>query len=149
MLARRLEDTVRALIRSGVRYFGAGGARGFDTLAAETVLRLRKEYPHIRLILVLPCLSQTRGWREEEKRRYEAIKTAADKVRYISREYTPECMHRRNRHLVEYSGVCVCYLTHGGGTGYTVDYARRNHVPVINLAAEQKESSKETGWGDL
>ena len=39
---------------SGYLYFGAGGALGFDTLAAQTVLDLKKDYPQIKLILVLP-----------------------------------------------------------------------------------------------
>lgn len=48
-LSRELDAVVRALIGKGVRFFGAGGALGFDTLAAETVLRLRQIYPQIRL----------------------------------------------------------------------------------------------------
>lgn len=134
-IANDLERTLRDLIRGGVRYFGAGGALGFDTLAAQTVLKLRGEYPHIKLILVLPCLSQTRGWRHEDVMAYESIKEQANKVTYTSREYTRGCMHKRNRHLVDYSGTCVCYLAkRSGGTAYTVDYARRNGLRVINLA---------------
>ena len=133
-LARRLEATVEELIRAGVRYFGAGGALGFDTLAAQTILKLRTQYSQVKLILVLPCETQTRGWPEEDVRIYEEIKKAADKVRYTSVEYTRGCMHKRNRHLVDHSGVCVAYLTESrGGTAYTVDYARKNGVPVINL----------------
>ena len=60
MIADRLEQTIIRLIEKGVLYFGAGGALGFDTLAALTVLRLRKQYPQIKLILVLPCRDQTR-----------------------------------------------------------------------------------------
>lgn len=133
-LARRLEETVEDLIRAGVCYFGAGGALGFDTLAAQTVLKLRAQHSQVKLILVLPCETQTRGWPEEDVRIYEEIKKAADKVRYTSVEYTRGCMHKRNRHLVDHSGVCVAYLTESrGGTAYTVDYARKNGVPVINL----------------
>ena len=55
-ISKRLEDTLVKLIEQGYRYFGAGGALGFDTLAAQVVLRLRERYPQIRLILVLPCL---------------------------------------------------------------------------------------------
>ena len=60
-ISKRLEDTLLTLIEQGYCYFGAGGALGFDTLAAQAVLRLRERYPQIRLILVLPCLDQTRG----------------------------------------------------------------------------------------
>ena len=62
IVAERLKQTVEKLILNGYCYFGAGGALGFDTLAAECVLYLKKQYPQIKLILVLPCKTQTRGW---------------------------------------------------------------------------------------
>jgi len=133
-LAAQLEKTVRELIQTGIRFFGAGGALGFDTLAAETVLRLRGEFPHIRLILVLPCRDQTRGWPREDAARYERILTQADSVVYVDRQYTPGCMHKRNRRLVDHSSVCVAYCTRAtGGSAYTVDYARGQGVRVILL----------------
>ena len=134
-IAYQLERTVIMLIQAGIRFFGAGGARGFDTLAAQTILKLQRKYPHIRLILVLPCLSQTQGWRDEDIKVYESIKTAADKVTYTSEKYTQGCMHKRNRHLVDHSSICVCYLTEDrGGTAYTVNYAKKQGLKVINLA---------------
>ncbi|MGM9586528.1 MAG: SLOG family protein [Candidatus Limivicinus sp.] len=134
-IAYQLEQTVIMLIQAGIRFFGAGGARGFDTLAAQTILKLRRKYPHIKLILVLPCLSQTQGWRDEDIKVYESIKTAADKVTYTSEKYTQGCMHKRNRHLVDHSSICVCYLTEDrGGTAYTVNYAKKQGLKVINLA---------------
>lgn len=133
-LARQLRSTLIRLIKDEYIYFDAGGALGFDTLAAQTVLDLRAEHPQIKLILVLPCLSQTRGWSARDIEIYEDIKNKADKVVYTSQEYTKGCMHKRNRHLVDNSSVCVCYLTGStGGTAYTVDYARRNKLTVINL----------------
>ena len=133
-LTRQLKSTLIQLISDGYRYFGAGGALGYDTLAAQTVLELKTQYPDVKLILVLPCLSQTRGWSARDIEIYEDIENKADKVVYTSQEYTKGCMHKRNRHLVDNSGVCVCYLTEStGGTAYTVDYARKNQLTVINL----------------
>lgn len=134
-LAAKLEDTITGLIARGIRFYGAGGARGWDTLAAQIVLRLKERYPHIRLILVLPCLTQTKGWPAADVKEYERIKALADKVVYTSQEYTKGCMHRRNRHLVDHSSVCVCYLTKkGGGTAYTVQYAKKHSLEIINIA---------------
>ena len=79
-LEERVERAVLQLAKRGVRFFGAGGARGFDMLAEETVLRLKRTNPQIRLILVLPFRGQERYWREEEQRRYERIRRSADKV---------------------------------------------------------------------
>lgn len=134
-VAAKLEKTIINLIDRGIRFFGAGGALGFDTLAAQTVLRLKKKYPDIKLILVLPCLTQARGWPTEDVEEYERIKAQADKVIYTAQEYTKGCMHKRNRHLVDHSSVCVCYLTKdNGGTAYTVDYAEKRGLEIINLA---------------
>ncbi len=134
MVARRLRETIIKLIEDGYLYFGAGGALGFDTLAAQTVLELKTIYPQIKLILVLPCLSQTKGWSARDVEIYEDIKQKADKVVYTSQEYTKGCMHKRNRHLVDNSNTCICYLTEkSGGTAYTVDYARNNNLSIINL----------------
>lgn len=134
-LAKRLEDAVVSLIRSGYLYFGAGGALGFDTLCAKTVLRLRQSYPRIKLILVLPCVSQADRWPPEDVAVYHEIMRQADKVVYTSQEYTRDCMFKRNRHLVDYSSVCICYLEKAaGGTAYTVEYAKKRGLRIINLA---------------
>ena len=134
-ITRRLKDTITDLIGHGYLYFGAGGALGFDTLAAQTVLELKKTYPQIKLILVLPCETQTRGWESCDVATFEEIKAQADKVVYTSKEYTRGCMHKRNRHLVDNSSVCICYLTEKtGGTAYTVEYAKRKNLLVINVA---------------
>lgn len=134
-IAGQLERVIVSLYQRGVRFYGAGGALGFDCLAAQTVLRLRKSCPGMKLILVLPCLMQTRGWPAADVAEYERIKGLADKVVYTSQAYTVGCMHKRNRHLVDNSSVCVCYLTKdSGGTAYTVRYARERGLEVINLA---------------
>ena len=63
------------------------------------------------------------------------IKTQADKVVYTSQEYTSDCMFKRNRHLVNHSSLCICYLSrNSGGTAYTVDYSIRNNLKIENIA---------------
>ena len=134
-VTQRLRDAVIATIKDGYLYFGAGGALGFDTLAAQTVLNLKKDYQQIKLILVLPCKTQTRGWKQEDIEEYNRIMKAADKVVYTSQDYYNGCMHKRNRHLVDNSSLCICYLnSNTGGTAYTVDYAKSVGCRVSNIA---------------
>jgi uncharacterized phage-like protein YoqJ len=142
-IANRLERVISALYQKGIRYYGAGGALGFDALAARTVIRLRENCPGMKLILVLPCLTQTRGWRLEDVTEHERIKGQADKVVYMAQQYTPGCMHKRNRHLVDHSGVCVCYLTkESGGTAYTVRYAKEKGLEIVNVIQGEKYVSR-------
>lgn len=133
-ISQRLRKAIINLIDNGYCYFGAGGALGFDTLAAQTVLDLKKEYPNIKLILVLPCIAQTRGWKDDDIKIYERIKASADKYVYTSENYFNGCMQKRNRHLVDNSSACICYLTEEtGGTAYTVRYAKSKGLEIKNI----------------
>lgn len=137
-ISKRLEQALLFLIEQGDRYFCTGGALGFDTLAAQAVLHLRERYPQLRLILLLPCRSQTRGWPQADVDLYEEIKRRANQVIYVSDGYFRGCMQKRNRCLVDSSSVCLCYLTRStGGTAYTVNYARRCGLQVLNVASAE------------
>jgi uncharacterized phage-like protein YoqJ len=134
-LTQRLDETVAELVGQGIRYFSAGAARGFDTLAALAVLRQRERNPAVRLILVLPCRDQDGRWTPEEKRAYRGLLEAADQVVCLAEAYYDGCMEARNRHLVDNSATCVAYMTRGrSGAGQTARLARAGGLTLINLA---------------
>ena len=131
LLDRHLEE----LAGAGFTEFRAGGARGFDTLAALRVLALRERHPECRLSLILPCRDQAKLWKFGERALYEEIASKADSVRFLQEHYTPDCMYARNRALVDGSDLCLAYLTENrGGTLYTCSYALRRGVELCNLA---------------
>ncbi len=135
ILEEKIETLLRTLVEQKIVYYGAGGALGWDTISARVVLRLRRELPQLKLILILPCLSQAQKWSRQDQEIYEEIKAQANKIVYTSQEYTRGCMFKRNRHLVDHSGTCICYMTKSeGGTAYTVNYARKRGLRIINLA---------------
>ena len=134
-ICTRLDEVIADLIGRGIQCFATGGALGFDTMAAQAVLRAKEIHPHIRLILVLPFPDQGRRWSECNRKVYEEIKSQADEIEYTSEHYTRFCMFARNRRLVERSCVCVAYqTTDTGGTAYTVKYASSKGLRIINLA---------------
>ena len=139
-LTKRLEKAIVRLAREeGCLHFLAGGALGFDTLAAETVLSLRDKEGSplpLRLTMLLPCRDQTKHWRAQDIARYESVLRRADEVVCLSEHYTRGCMHTRNRALVDRSHFCLCYLTDAtqGGTAYTVRYAAKSRLSIENLA---------------
>ena len=134
-IAAKTREAVKGLIAAGVENFVAGGAIGFDTIAEETVLSLKEEFPQIKLNLILPCPEQAERWRFEDKRKYEIIKTKADGIQYSADHYYKGCMMVRNRRLVSESAYCICYLTSdSGGTAYTVKEAQKQGLTVFNIA---------------
>lgn len=134
LIRKNLKDTIIKAIENGYDTFYAGGAVGFDTMAAQIILELKEEYPKIKLKLALPCKSQTDGWDKNDVDEYDRIKKLADEVIYTSEENKKGCMHKRNRYLVDNSSLCICYMTKkSGGTAYTVKYAQNNGVMVVNI----------------
>ena len=134
-LSALLDDVLDRLIADGVTVFRTGGAVGFDTLAALKVLERRATCPSIALELYLPCRNQAEGWGERSREYYDYILAQADRVEYLFDSYVKGCMLARNRRMVEGSQFCIGYCTSElGGSAYTLDYAKKNGLRVINLA---------------
>ena len=129
-----LKAKLEELIKRGAVNFRAGGAMGFDTIAALCVLELQEKYPHIKLDLILPCRDQTKLWPKDSITVYHYILSKASCISYTSEHYTAWCMMTRNRKLVDGSQVCIAYLSKSaGGTAYTYDYALKMNLEVINI----------------
>lgn len=133
----RLDQVLEALWQRGFRRFICGGALGFDTLAAECVLHLQVKHADVRLIMAIPCASQSRRWSPADAHRYERILYAADETRVLSPAYYQGCMLVRNRYMVDRASFCVCYLNKmKGGTVSTVAYAAKAGISLLNVAME-------------
>ena len=130
-----LDTAVEKLISRGVRIFRAGGAIGFDTVAALRIIEKKKKYPFLELHLFLPCKDQSSLWNGFSQEIYEYVLRNADKVVYTSESFSRGCMLKRNRALVDGSQICLAYcLKDSGGTAYTVNYAQKKGVRVLNIA---------------
>ena len=135
LIKERLFSVIENLVSEGFTRFIAGGALGFDTLAANAVLKIRETHPHISLAIAIPHRNQAGSWSDEEKDEYKKILEAADEQILLSENYFRGCFHVRNRYMVDNSTVCVAYLLEEkGGTFSTVKYALKKGLKIINLA---------------
>lgn len=131
----RLSAEIDRLIADGAEEFYTGMARGVDIWAAELILDKKKSSPALRLIAVLPCPNQCKGWNHADIERYDAILALCDKVMTISPKYTEDCMLKRDRALVDLCDVLVAVYSGsaGGGTAYTVRYAKKTKRRVSEI----------------
>ena len=52
-------------------------------------------------------------------------------------------MLARNRYMADHSSYCIAYLVRGtGGTAYTVRYARKKGVQIVNLWEKTERTEK-------
>lgn len=129
-----LGRAVRYAYGEGCRDFFSGGAMGFDLLAAEVVLDMKRELPDIRLVMLLPCIDQDKKWPDRDRAYYERIVNSADEVICLTPAYYNGCMQARNRELVRRADILIAYLERdSGGTAQTVRLAVDRGLEVYNL----------------
>ncbi len=130
-----LYRTVVELYGRGIRYFICGGARGFDMYAAQTVMKLKRQYEDISLVMALPCRDQDALWNRREREDFAQIIAGADLIYYVSGdEYKKGCMQRRNIWMAEHARVCVYYKERDfGGTAFTVQYAGKRGCELFDV----------------
>lgn len=125
-IKEQLEKIIRDLIVNyNVTYFISGMALGIDVYAAEIVLKLKKEFPIIKLEAAIPCETQAVKWKEADRDRYYSIIEKCDKETMLQAHYTADCMQKRNKYMVDNSKyVIAVWDGRPSGTGSTVRYAK-------------------------
>ena len=125
--AVKLKSEIEKIISRGAEVFYNGMAIGFDLLAAETVLELKKSYPQIRLILCIPCYGQEQNFSAADKERYVSIFNRADEKIILSSHYYKGCMLARNRYMADQADALIAYcVKEKGGAAYTVKYFQKH-----------------------
>ncbi len=131
-LKLELDARLGAIYELGYRHFLCGMAIGCDMYFAEAVIRLREEHADVTLEAAIPFGDQPGRWNRTLRRRYNALLDRADKVTVLQVGYTPDCLQRRNRYMVDRSSLLLaCFDGKPGGTMSTILYAERSGVKVL------------------
>lgn len=137
-------------IKQGNNYFISGGALGVDQDFAEAVLDYREgrlgEPRDIELEIAVPCDNQTRGWSEKDKQRYAEILKNANHVVQTGKQYTFDCMQKRNEYIVD-KADCMLAFWNGeekGGTWNTIQYAKKKNKPIEITLLKDLEDKEDT-----
>ena len=136
-LKEELSARLEGLYACGYRRFLCGMALGCDMYFAEAVLALRQEHPEVRLEAAVPCGDQPERWPVKQRLRYNRLLDESDSVTVLQIHYTPDCMMRRNRYMVDRSSLLLaCYDGRPSGTRSTMLYAMREQVQVLTVEIE-------------
>ena len=134
----QLFDVVHQHIREfGVREFIVGQHGGFDRMATFTVIAAKKEYPYIRLYLLLP---------------YHPAESKIDLLAGFDGSYYPEGMERvprkfaivrANQYAVNHADYLIAYAWHPASNARNVvEYAQRREVRGL-IKVTQLNTSRE------
>lgn len=129
------------LIENGVSVFYSGMAQGVALWGAEIVLSMKRQYPNIGLIAVLPCETQANKWSFEQREKYFNVLAKCDDVIILNAHYTPQCMLECNCYLIDHANYLLAVYDGGakGGTANTIRYAREKKRKIIIICPDTHE----------
>ena len=138
-LKQELRYRLKGIYDAGYRHFICGMALGCDMYFAEAVLKLRKEHPDVSLEAAIPCGGQPERWSKAQRERYNRLIDQCDKVQVLQIAYTPDCMMKRNRYMVDHASLLLaCSRSLPGGTMNTMLYALRQGVRVVTVDIDDR-----------
>ncbi len=133
----KLASIFNCYIDKGIDTFLVGMAIGFDTICFQVLEKLR-EKNNIKIIACIPCLEQDKMFSEAQKKEYKRMIKSADERIILSEKYTPYCMMKRNRFMVDNSSMVLAYLVENkGGTFATIKYAKEKKLEIVILPTEK------------
>ena len=136
---RNLEYAIQRAILDGYRHFITGMSRGMDLWAAMLVLDFKRAYPGITLEAAIPFPEQASRWNAEDMQTYRQVLDRCDRKTVLSDSYTPGCMDRRNRYMVDCSSLLIAaYNGQSGGTRNTCAYAERMGLRIMNILSDEQ-----------
>lgn len=134
LLKTRIMDAVETAYEQGYRHFICGMAMGCDLYFCECVLALRGKYPDVTLEAAIPCPTQSDAWPALQRERYRTLVESCDFETMVSAQYTPSCMQRRDRYMVDHASLLIAAFDGSpGGTRYTVEYAMKRGLSIVDL----------------
>jgi len=109
-------------------------ATGCDLYFCQAVIDFRIQRPDVTLEAAIPWEGQAAKWSRPLRERYYRLVGECDFQTLVSADYSPECMMRRNRYMVDSSRILIAAsLGVPGGTMNTILYALRQGLEIIQL----------------
>lgn len=123
-----IEQAIITAIENGIEIFLNGGQGYFDKTCAVIVHRLKKRYPHIKSILVIPY----RDFRIFNDNLFDEIIYPFEAHTFSYYTYKSGSP-KRNQWAVDHSSVAICFVYRAGGAEKTLEYAKKQNLKIIDL----------------
>ena len=137
-LQQQIFDAVDAVYADGIRHFICGMANGCDLYFFDAARYLRLSHPEVTIEAAIPFPGQADHWRPELRARYAYDLRQCDYQTLVQEAYTPGCMMRRNRYMVDASRILIAAFDgRPGGTARTLEYAALRKLEIIQLPIDR------------
>jgi uncharacterized phage-like protein YoqJ len=140
-LTEQINNAIDKAVEMGINHFFVGMALGSDQLAAKVLVDRKLSWSAI-----IPCANQSALWSQRQKKYYDRLLRYAENQVILSPNYTADCMHVRNRYMIDHSDVCIAVydgrLTGGTANTYRMAISQRSTIIKINPKSLTVQVSK-------
>ena len=134
-LKERLWNEMEAAYERGYRHFICGMAQGCDLYFCELALALRQLHGDVTVEAAIPCPSQAEGWPAEQRLRWQRLVAACDYETMVQQQYSPGCMQRRNRYMVDHASLLIA-VHDGLPGGMTLEETLQLVNPLVDAGVD-------------
>lgn len=133
--AALLEEVERHIVEYGVDEFVVGHYGSFDRMAARVVAEMKRKYPHIVLLLLIPYHPQERFVELPEGFDNRLYPQGMERIPWRL------AIMKANRYMAEHCDCMIAYVWHPGSNARdVVEYAIRRGVCRVENLGEQIKS---------
>lgn len=133
----KLRELIQEAAARGKTNFISGFMSGFDIIAAEQVVSLKKELPCIRCVVIAPFRKgyfKTENWTPEWTARAKGLYAGVDFGLSLQPAYSKGAYFRRDDFMIGMSSELICcYNGRGGGTLYTINQAKKQKLQIFQI----------------
>lgn len=128
-IEKSVKEEIIKLIEKGYTTFYDGGRGCFDKISASIVIKLKEQYPQIKIYKILT-------YYHPEKEKWELPSCYDGAILPNIEQYHPKIkITKRNEWIVDNSDILVCHIneTYKSGAYNTLKYAIKIKKPIIYI----------------
>ncbi|UJF36402.1 DUF1273 domain-containing protein [Paenibacillus hexagrammi] len=157
IIKKAITKQIISLMDEGLEWVVVSGGWGVELWAAEAVIDLKTEYPHMRLAVITPFLEQEEKWSDEKKGIYSGVLARADYVNSVTKtKYDgPWQFKERDTFLLRNTdGMILVYDEDTGGSPQYIKrqamrLAEQGSYPIFSINAMDLQSVAEDERQDM
>ena len=145
-IRKKLKEVVLQKIKDGCKFFTMGTHGEFDEMALSVCKELRKDYPDIKIVVVITSLQKIKKqliyddeWGQEYFEPYKDVET----VMYdIEETHYKRQIIESNHQMIDDCDCLIAYVNKKNtysGAKYAWQYAKKQGKEIINLYDEKDE----------
>lgn len=136
LFTKNIMDIVIEEIESGYTNFMIGGEPGFDIICAEIIRIIKRIFPKIKLIIVLPYndFRNSKHFDENWGYRYDSLIEDSYVISVTDQTNAPSsCFHERDKFIIDHSSKHIMYQKNKSLDSPIIQYAKKIGLSISNI----------------